>query len=113
MSLRSELRPPGSQPASRPASPPGAMKMPLALATAPTQVAPPMTPPSPRGRIRWSGRGPAGAGATGIDSGGVADGSANLVASVVLRGAEEGLHTRQMRPLCVAPAPKQPDPALD
>ena len=43
----------------------------------------------------------------------LADGSANLVASVVLRGAEEGLHTRQMRPLCVAPAPKQPDPALD
>ena len=113
MSVLSELRAPGSQPASRPASPPRALKMPLTLATAPTQAAPPMTPPSPRGRIRWSGRGPAGAGSTGIDSGGVADGSANLVASVVLRGAEEGLHTRQMLPLCVAPAPKPPDPASD
>jgi hypothetical protein len=67
--------------------------MPLALATAPAQAPPPITPPSPRGRIRWSGPSPAGAGATGIDSGGVADSSANLVASVVLRGAEEGLHT--------------------
>ena len=111
--MRSELRAPGSQPASRPASPPRALKMPLALATAPTEAVSPMTPPSPRGQLRWSGRGPAGAGATGIDSGGVADGSANLVSSVVLRGAEEALHTRQMCPPCAAPAPIPPAPALD
>jgi hypothetical protein len=62
-----------------------------------------MTPPSPRGQLRWSGRGAAGAGGTGIDWEGVADGSANLVSSVVLRGAEEALHARQMCPPCAAP----------
>ena len=113
MPLRSELRAPGSQPASRPASPPGAMKMPLALATAPTEAVSPMTPSSRRGQLRWSGRGAAGAGGTGIDSGGVADGSANLVSSVVPRGAEEALRTRQKCPPCAASAPKPPAPASD
>jgi hypothetical protein len=55
----------------------------------------------------------AGAGGTGIDRGGVADGSANLVSSVVLRGAEEALHARQMCPPCAAPAPIPPAPASD
>ena len=71
------------------------------------------TPPSPRGQLRWLGRGAAGAGGTGIDWGGVADGSANLVSSVVPRGAEEALRTRQKCPPCAASAPKPPAPASD
>eukprot|EP01047_Picozoa_sp_COSAG01_P016940 COSAG01_NODE_883_length_12927_cov_10.710789_13_plen_209_part_00 len=106
------VRLPAAAAAGRPA-PQEPLKMPLALATAPTESVSLTTPPSPRGQLRWLGRGAAGAGGTGIDWGGVADGSANLVSSVVLRGSKEALRTCKKCPPCVAPAPILPAPALD